>query len=162
MVAQNGINGSHSPKRVIRVANCSGSKVDPGVHMLNQAKYGNVDVVTGDYLAGMNLWRQVLHFNPRRLVNLKSSCLKLILEMNLAENAEKFAAGTHPGWEATALEGLTLSLEVLNEKRVKVVINGGSLNPKGLAEKVQSMVCEQFRAADKWIQTHVFRLRRKG
>jgi hypothetical protein len=62
------------------------------------------------------------------------------LEINLAENAEKYRAGTHPGWEPTALDGLTLSLEVLNEKRIKVVINGGSLNPKGLAEKVQSMV----------------------
>jgi hypothetical protein len=62
------------------------------------------------------------------------------LEINLAENAEKYRAGTHPGWEPTALDGLTLSLEVLNEKRIKVVINGGSLNPKGLAEKIQSLV----------------------
>jgi hypothetical protein len=63
MVAQNGINGSHSTKRAIRVANCSGAKVDPGVHMLNQAKYGNVDVITGDYLAGTNFWSHFLHFN---------------------------------------------------------------------------------------------------
>jgi hypothetical protein len=62
------------------------------------------------------------------------------LEINMAENAEKYRAGTHPGWEPTALDGLNLSLEVLNEKRIKVVINGGSLNPKGLAEKVQSLV----------------------
>ena len=60
--------------------------------------------------------------------------------MNVAQNAEAMAAGSHPGYEATALEGLTLSLEVLNEKRIKVVINGGGLNPKGLAEKVQQMV----------------------
>lgn len=26
---------------------------DPGVYMYNQAKYGSVDVITGDYLAGM-------------------------------------------------------------------------------------------------------------
>ena len=25
---------------------------DPGVHMYNQAKFGPVDVITGDYLAG--------------------------------------------------------------------------------------------------------------
>ena len=60
--------------------------------------------------------------------------------MNVAQNAEAMAAGSHPGYEATALEGLTRSLEVLNEKRIKVVINGGALNPKGLAEKVQEMV----------------------
>jgi len=39
-------------KRSVRVANCSGSRVDPGIHMLNQALYGEVDVITGDYLAG--------------------------------------------------------------------------------------------------------------
>jgi hypothetical protein len=26
---------------------------DPGVHMYNQAKYGDIDVITGDYLAGV-------------------------------------------------------------------------------------------------------------
>jgi len=60
--------------------------------------------------------------------------------MNLAENAEAMTAGTHPGYEPTALEGLTLSLDVLNEKRIKVIINGGALNPQGLAEKVQEIV----------------------
>jgi len=39
-------------RRAIRVANCSGAKADPGYHMLDQAKYGDVDVITGDYLAG--------------------------------------------------------------------------------------------------------------
>lgn len=61
--------------------------------------------------------------------------------MNLAQNAEVMAAGNHPGYETTALEGLTLSLDVLSEKGIKVIINGGSLNPRGLAEKVQEMVC---------------------
>ncbi len=61
--------------------------------------------------------------------------------MNLASNAEATAAGTHPGYEPTALEGLLLTLDVLNEKRIKVVINGGSLRPKALAEKVNSIVC---------------------
>ena len=30
----------------------SGVEPDPGQHMYNQAKYGPVDVITGDYLAG--------------------------------------------------------------------------------------------------------------
>jgi hypothetical protein len=50
-------NGLHPRgKRPIRVANCSGAASDPGIHMLNQALYGNADVITGDYLAG-----QLLH-----------------------------------------------------------------------------------------------------
>lgn len=63
--------------------------------------------------------------------------------MNLAENAEAMNAGTHPGYEATALEGLTLSLEVLNQKRIKVAINGGALNSQGLAQEVQKMVRQE-------------------
>lgn len=67
--------------------------------------------------------------------------MKLIKsEMNLASNAEATAAGVHPGYEPSALEGLTLSLDTLNEKRIKVVINGGSLRPKSLAVKIKSIV----------------------
>lgn len=59
-------------KRPVRIANCSGAVPDPGDHMYNQvgryfsfqniyanpmkqAKYGPVDVITGDYLAGKNV-----------------------------------------------------------------------------------------------------------
>jgi hypothetical protein len=55
MATSNGVvNGAQSsnPKRAIRIANCSGAKADPGIHMLNQSLYGNCDVITGDYLAG--------------------------------------------------------------------------------------------------------------
>jgi hypothetical protein len=40
-------------KSAVRIANCSGAKMKPGIHMLNQVLYGNMDVITGDYLAGM-------------------------------------------------------------------------------------------------------------
>ncbi|MCJ1477258.1 hypothetical protein MMC13_005929 [Lambiella insularis] len=102
-------------KRPIRIANCSGAKTDPGIHMLNQAQYGDFDVITGDYLA----------------------------EMNLAQNAEAMRTGSHPGFEPTALEGLTMSLDVINDKRIKVLINGGALNPMALAEKTLDMVTEK-------------------
>jgi Acyclic terpene utilisation family protein AtuA len=80
--------------------------------MYLQATLGDVDFITGDYLA----------------------------EMNLAERAQDYAAGTWDGFEETAWEGLQESLEVLAQKGTKVVINGGSLNPKGLAEKVNALV----------------------
>ena len=101
--------------RPVRVANCSGARGDPGYQMRRQATQGDVDFITGDYLA----------------------------EMNLAENAEKMHAGQHDGWEPTAWDGLQQTLDVLDEKRIKVVINGGSLNPKGLAEKCQKLVTEK-------------------
>ena len=102
-------------KRPVRVANCSGYKADPGYKMLEQASLGDVDFITGDYLA----------------------------EVNIAENAEAMAAGTHPGYEFTAWDGIQQSIDVLNEKRIKVVVNGGALNPKGLAERVCKLVKEK-------------------
>ncbi|MCJ1396817.1 hypothetical protein MMC11_000007 [Xylographa trunciseda] len=63
--------------------------------------------------------------------------------MNLAQNAEAMRTGSHPGYEPTALEGLTLSLDVVYEKRIKVIINGGALNPKALAEKTLQMATER-------------------
>jgi hypothetical protein len=98
--------------RPARIANCSGARGDPGYQMRRQATLGDVDFITGDYLA----------------------------EMNLAENAERYAAGKHDGWEPTAWDGLEQTLDVLDSKGIKVIINGGSLNPGGLARKCQALV----------------------
>ena len=38
---------------------------------------------------------------------------------------------------------LTKVTDVLNEKRIKVIINGGALNPGGLARQTQAMVTER-------------------
>ena len=97
--------------RPVRIANCSGAKMDPGYQMLRQATQGDVDFITGDYLA----------------------------EFNLAENAEAYAAGTHPGWEATAWDGLQQSLDAVAARHIKVVVNGGSINPRGLAEATDQL-----------------------
>lgn len=80
--------------------------------MYNQASLGEVDFITGDYLA----------------------------EVNIAQNAPAHAAGKHPGWEPTAWDGIEQTIDLLHEKRIKVVINGGAHNPQGLAEKVQQLV----------------------
>jgi hypothetical protein len=42
----------------------------------------------------------------------------------------------HPGYEQTALDGLLQSIEVISQKQIKVVVNGGALNSKVLAEVV--------------------------
>ncbi|RSL98126.1 hypothetical protein CEP52_010513 [Fusarium oligoseptatum] len=102
-------------KRPVRIANCSGYCGDPAEEMLKQATLGDVDFITGDYLA----------------------------EVNLAANAEAFANGKHPGYEVSALEGLRMTLDVINTKRIKVALNGGALNPKGLAEAVVELVKEK-------------------
>lgn len=63
-------------------------------------------------------------------------------EVNLAINAEAFAEGRHAGFEPSAWEGLQQSIDVIAQKRIKVVINGGALHPKGLAAKVNSLVSQ--------------------
>ena len=80
--------------------------------MRYQVELGDVDFITGDYLA----------------------------EVNIAENAQAHAAGQHPGWEQTAWDGIEQTINLLHEKKIKVVINGGAHNPRGLAEKVQELV----------------------
>ena len=98
--------------RPCRIANCSGARGDPGYQMRRQATLGPVDFITGDYLA----------------------------EMNLAENAQKMAAGQHDGWEPTAWDGLEQTMDVIKDKGIRIIINGGALNPKGLAQKAQKFV----------------------
>ncbi|KAF2450659.1 DUF1446-domain-containing protein [Karstenula rhodostoma CBS 690.94] len=80
--------------------------------MRYQAELGDVDFIRGDYLA----------------------------EVNVAENAQAHAAGHHPGWEQTCWDGIEQTIYLLAEKRIKVVVNGGAHNLKGLAEKVQRLV----------------------
>jgi len=60
--------------------------------------------------------------------------------MNLAENAVAYKNGEHPGYVESAWAGLQESLETIAERGIKVVINGGCLNPAGLAAKVSSLV----------------------
>ncbi|KAK2616230.1 hypothetical protein QQS21_000865 [Conoideocrella luteorostrata] len=107
-----------SRQRPVRIANCSGAVSDPDIHMYNQAFYGAVDVITGDYLA----------------------------EANMATDAEKLAGepgSIDAGWAPTALKGLRLTLDLADQKRIKIIVNGGGLNPKGLAEKTHKLVVER-------------------
>ncbi|KAK2731945.1 hypothetical protein FQN57_003072 [Myotisia sp. PD_48] len=80
--------------------------------MFRQVTLGDVDFVTGDYLA----------------------------EMNIAEHAEGLATGNHPGYDPYAFDGLELSIDAISKAGVKVILNAGALNPKGLAEEVAGLV----------------------
>ncbi|KAH7244987.1 hypothetical protein B0J15DRAFT_469648 [Fusarium solani] len=98
--------------RPVRIANCSGYHGDPAQEMYKQATLGDVDFITGDYLA----------------------------EVNMANNAEAFRQNRHPGYEETAWDGIQQTIDVISQKRIKVVINGGALNPGGLAMRVAKLV----------------------
>lgn len=65
----------------------------------------------------------------------------------MATEAEKLAGepdSIETGWAPTALEGLRLTLDLADQKRIKIIVNGGGLNPRGLAEKTHKMVRAMF------------------
>ncbi len=99
-------------KRAIRIANCSGAIGDGLDQLYELAKAGGIDAITGDYLA----------------------------EFNLAWRAIDQQADASLGYEASFLEQLAWhdgdAARLLAEKGIKVVHDGGALNPRGLAEKV--------------------------
>jgi hypothetical protein len=40
----------------------------------------------------------------------------------------------------SAYEGIAKSIDLISEKKIKVIVNGGGLDPKGLAVKVDKLV----------------------
>jgi hypothetical protein len=60
--------------------------------------------------------------------------------MNLGAIGQALATGSHEGYEHWAWNGIKDAIDVISEKRIKVVVNGGGLNPHGLATKVQELV----------------------
>jgi len=61
-------------------------------------------------------------------------------EVSLAENAEAMRKGQHDGWFPTCWDGIEQTIDLAAEKEIKIIVNGGGLNPRGLAEKVQQLV----------------------
>lgn len=67
-----------------------------------------------------------------------------ISEVNLANNAQAWRDGKHPGYEPTAWDGLQQTIDVIAKKGIRVVINGGALDPKALALRVEALVSKEF------------------
>lgn len=109
------VNGSARGTRPVRIANCSGGQMEPGWQMRKQATWGQVDFITGDWLA----------------------------ENNIAQEAAAMDKGTGEGFKKNAWEGLQLSMDVIAEKGIKVVIDGGGLGPQNLAKRCQELITEK-------------------
>ena len=100
---------------VLRVGNCSGFYGDRLSAMRELLEGGDVDVVTGDYLAELTM---------------------LILGKDQLKDASLGYARTFATQVADCL-GLAL------EKGVRIVANAGGLNPAGLVEKLREIAAEQ-------------------
>ena len=61
----------------------------------------------------------------------------------MANNAQAWRTGHHPGYEPSAWEGIQQTIDIISQKGIRVVINGGALDPKALALKVEALVSER-------------------
>ncbi|KAK1985969.1 hypothetical protein LZ30DRAFT_778694 [Colletotrichum cereale] len=102
------------PRRPIRIGNCSGAINDGIDQIYRLAKYGNVDAITADYLA----------------------------EFNIAWKAIELQTQPDLGYEPSFLDQLAWhdndAARLVAQKRIKIVHDGGALNPRGLAEKTDA------------------------
>lgn len=89
--------------------------MEPAWQMRKQATLGDIDFITGDWLA----------------------------ENNIAQEAAMLDAGTGEGFKKNAWQGLQLTMDVIAQKGIKVVINGGGLGPQNMAKRCQDLIDEK-------------------
>src|ERR1700712_489862 len=97
--------------RPVRIGNCSGFYGDRHAAMREMVTGGELDYVTGDYLAELTM---------------------LILARDRAKSPER-------GYAKTFLTQLEESLGTALDNGVKIVANAGGLNPAGLAAAVRAL-----------------------
>src|SRR5215210_7950486 len=100
---------------VLKVGNCSGFYGDRLSAMREMLEGGELDVLTGDYLAELTM---------------------LILGRDQMKDPGA-------GYARTFLKQMTDNLALAADRRVRIVANAGGLNPAGLAERLQALATEQ-------------------
>ncbi|MDH5372219.1 MAG: DUF1446 domain-containing protein, partial [Acidimicrobiia bacterium] len=99
------------PRRPIRIANISGFFGDRSSALREQLEGGEIDVLSGDYLAELTM---------------------LILAKTKARRPDG-------GYARTFVTALDDSLETILERGVKVVVNAGGLDPQGAADAIRRL-----------------------
>jgi Acyclic terpene utilisation family protein AtuA len=100
--------------RPVRIANCSGFYGDRMSALAEMVEGGPVDVITGDYLAEVTM-------------------------LVLARSRLKKPGG---GYAGTFLRQLQPVLAQVAERRIKIVVNAGGLDPAGLAAATRTLLAE--------------------
>src|ERR1700760_1159524 len=95
----------------VRIGNCSGFYGDRLSAMREMLTGGDLDYLTGDYLAELTM---------------------LILARDRAKAPER-------GYAKTFLTQLEECLGLARDNRVRIVVNAGGLNPSGLADAVRAL-----------------------
>src|SRR3954452_21021066 len=100
-----------TPDRPIRIGNCSGFYGDRFAAMQEMLVGGDLDVLTGDYLAELTM---------------------LILFRSTLKNPDA-------GYATTFVRQLEDCLGLAVQRGVRIVSNAGGLNPAGLADRVREV-----------------------
>jgi hypothetical protein len=98
--------------RPVRIANCAGGQMEPAWQMRKQCSLGQIDFITGDWLA----------------------------ENNIAQEAAMMDAGTGQGYKKNCMEALEMSMDVIAEKGIKAIVDGGGLGPQNMAKRCQEFI----------------------
>jgi hypothetical protein len=104
-------NGGLRGRGTLRIGNCSGFYGDRFTAVREMLEGGQLDVLTGDYLAELTM---------------------LILGRDRAKDPAL-------GYAKTFLRQMETSLGLAVERRVKIVTNAGGLNPAGLAKRLRDL-----------------------
>ncbi|CAO2648209.1 Nn.00g074760.m01.CDS01 [Neocucurbitaria sp. VM-36] len=106
-------------RRAIRIGNASGAIGDGLDQVYRLARDGDVDAITADYLAEFNLAWKAIEMIDRPDLGYEPHFLSQL------------------GWHNGAAARLIV------QKKIKIVHDGGALNPRGLAEKVHEYLASQ-------------------
>jgi hypothetical protein len=107
----------HDRKRAVRIANASGFLGDRASAMREVVEGGPIDVVTGDYLAELTM---------------------MILGKQQAKAPDE-------GYAKSFLAHVAPVLTTILDRGIKVVVNAGGLNPRGLGEAVRALAARSGR-----------------
>ncbi|OBH63809.1 acyclic terpene utilization AtuA family protein [Mycobacterium sp. E2479] len=111
MASASGASGASGSSGAVRIANCSGFYGDRLSAMREMLTGGDVDYLTGDYLAELTM---------------------LILGRDRMKHPER-------GYAKTFLTQLEDCLGEARERGVRIVANAGGLNPAGLADAIRAL-----------------------
>lgn len=100
----------------IRIANCSGFYGDRLAAAKEMVDGGPIDVLTGDYLAELTM---TILYNQMQ------------------------TRGPNMGYVGTFLKQVADVAKTCQQKNIKIVTNAGGLNPRAMAEEVESILAEQ-------------------
>ena len=102
-------------KNIIRIANCSGYYGDKLSAAKELVEGGPIDVLTGDYLAELTMG--ILY-------------------------GQMLQRGQDKGYVATFLKQLREIAKTCHDKKIKIVVNAGGLNPESMSQEVQNILNE--------------------